>query len=216
MFILNSIDSIAHQFLADIRDIDIQKDRLKFRKNLERLGEIMAYEISKTLEYGDFEVETPLKKTKVKKLKNSPVLISVLRAALPFYQGFINYFDTSDSGFVGAYRKEENPEKKEIEIDFLYQAAPNLEGKEVILIDPMLATGKSFVKTVQHLLLNGKPKLIHIACIIASPEGVSFIEENLNIPFKLWIGALDESLNEKFYIVPGLGDAGDLSFGNKL
>lgn len=216
MFILNSNDSIANQFLADIRDIDIQKDRLKFRKNLERLGEIMAYEISKTMEYNDFEVETPLKKTKVKRLKNSPVLIGVLRAALPFYQGFINYFDTSDSGFVGAYRKEESADKKEIEIDFLYQAAPNLEDKEVILIDPMLATGKSFVKTVQNLVVNGKPKLIHIACIIASPEGVSYLRENLNIPFKLWIGALDESLNEKFYIVPGLGDAGDLSFGNKL
>jgi uracil phosphoribosyltransferase len=216
MFILNSNDSIANQFLADIRDIDIQNDRLTFRKNLERLGEIMAYEISKTMKYQSIEIETPLKKTKVKRLSNSPVLISVLRAALPFYQGFINYFDKADSGFVGAYRKEENPDEKEIEVDFLYQAAPNIEGKEVILIDPMLATGKSFVKTVQNLLANGRPKLIHIACVIASPEGVSYIQNNLDIPFKLWIGALDESLNEKFYIVPGLGDAGDLSFGNKL
>lgn len=216
MFILNSNDSIANQFLADIRDIDIQKDRLTFRKNLERLGEIMAYEISKTMIYQSVEIETPLKKTKAKRLSNSPVLISVLRAALPFYQGFINYFDAADSGFVGAYRKEENPDEKEIEVDFLYQAAPNIEGKEVILIDPMLATGKSFVKTVQNLLANGRPKLIHIACVIASPEGVSYIQNNLDVPYKLWLGALDESLNEKFYIVPGLGDAGDLSFGDKL
>jgi uracil phosphoribosyltransferase len=216
MFILNKNDSIAHQFLSDIRDIETQNDRLKFRKNLERLGEIIAYEISKTMTYQTVEIETPIKKTQVKKLVNSPVLISVLRAAIPFYQGFINYFDTSDSGFVGAYRKEENDGGKEIEIDFLYQAAPNLEGKEIILIDPMLATGKSFVKTVQNLLRNGKPKLIHIACIIASPEGISYLKENINIPYQLWIGALDESLNENFYIVPGLGDAGDLSFGIKI
>jgi uracil phosphoribosyltransferase len=216
MFILNRNDSIAHQFLSDIRDIETQNDRLKFRKNLERLGEIIAYEISKTMTYQTVEIETPLKKTQVKKLVNSPVLISVLRAAIPFYQGFINYFDTSDSGFVGAYRKEGNDSEKEIEIDFLYQAAPNLEGKEVILIDPMLATGKSFVKTVQNLLRNGKPKLIHIACIIASPEGISYLQENINVPYQLWIGALDESLNENFYIVPGLGDAGDLSFGIKI
>jgi uracil phosphoribosyltransferase len=216
MFILNRNDSIAHQFLSDIRDIKIQNDRLKFRKNLERLGEIMAYEISKTLAYQTVEIETPLKKTHVKKLVQSPVLISVLRAAIPFYQGFVNYFDTSDSGFVGAYRKEENEGEKEIEIDFLYQAAPNLEGKEVILIDPMLATGKSFVKTVQNLLRNGTPKVIHVACIIASPQGVSFLKENINVPYKLWIGALDERLDEKFYIVPGLGDAGDLSFGIKI
>jgi uracil phosphoribosyltransferase len=216
MFILNRNDSIALQYLSDIRDIEIQNDRLKFRKNLERLGEIMAYEISKTMTYQTVDIETPLKKTQVKKLAHSPVLISVLRAAIPFYQGFINYFDSSDSGFVGAYRKEENLTEKEIEIDFLYQAAPSLEGKEVILIDPMLATGKSFVKTVQNLLRNGRPKLIHIACIIASPEGVSYLQENIDVPFKLWIGALDEGLNEKFYIVPGLGDAGDLSFGIKI
>ncbi|MFD2200283.1 uracil phosphoribosyltransferase [Shivajiella indica] len=216
MFILNSNNSIANQFLSDLRDINIQKDRFKFRKNLERLGEIMAYEISKCMDYDSVEIETPLKKTKVKRLTNSPVLISVLRAALPFYQGFINYFDHSDSGFVGAYRKEEKSAKKDIEIDFLYQAAPNIEGKEVILIDPMLATGKSFIKTIQHLLVNGKPKMIHIACVIASPEGVSYIQKNLDIPYKLWLGALDENLNENFYIVPGLGDAGDLSFGNKL
>ncbi|PSL02013.1 uracil phosphoribosyltransferase [Cecembia rubra] len=216
MFVLAKENSIAHQFLSEVRDIHIQHDRWKFRNNLERLGEIMAYEISKVLDYEEIQIHTPLTETKAKKLKEKPVLISVLRASIPFYQGFLNYFDQADSGFVGAYRKPEKEGDKEVEIEFLYQAAPNIEGREVILIDPMLATGKSFVKTIQNLLQNGTPKTIHIACLIAAPEGVSFIQNNINVPYKLWIGALDEKLNDKFYIVPGLGDAGDLCFGDKI
>lgn len=216
MFVLAKENSIALQFLSEVRDIHIQHDRWRFRKNLERLGEIMAYEISKDLDYEEIHINTPLTDTHAKKLKEKPVLISVLRAAIPFYQGFLNYYDQADSGFVGAYRKPEKEGDKEVEIEFLYQAAPNLEGREVILIDPMLATGKSFVKTIHNLLQNGTPKIIHIACLIAAPEGVSYIQNNINVPYKLWLGALDEKLNDKFYIVPGLGDAGDLCFGDKI
>lgn len=216
MFVLAKENSIALQFLSEVRDIHIQHDRWRFRKNLERLGEIMAYEISKSLDYQEININTPLAESQAKKLKEKPVLISVLRAAIPFYQGFSNYFDQADSGFVGAYRKPEKAGDKEVEIEFLYQAAPNLEGREVILIDPMLATGKSFVKTIHNLLQNGTPKIIHIACLIAAPEGVSYIQNNINVPYRLWLGALDEKLDDKFYIVPGLGDAGDLCFGDKI
>lgn len=216
MFVLAKENSLALQFLSELRDIHIQHDRWRFRKNLERLGEIMSYEISKGLDYEDIQINTPLTETHAKKLKEKPVLISVLRAAIPFYQGFLNYFDQADSGFVGAYRKPEKKGDKEVEIEFLYQAAPKLDDRDVILIDPMLATGKSFVKTIFNLVQNGTPKMIHIACLIAAPEGVSYIQNNVNVPYKLWIGALDEKLNDKFYIVPGLGDAGDLCFGNKI
>lgn len=216
MFILDKENSLALEFLSEIRNIHTQNDRWRFRKNLERLGEIMAYEISKTLDYQEATIKTPLAETKVKRLKEKPVLISVLRAAVPFYQGFSNYFDQSDSGFVGAYRKTDNEEHQEVEIDFLYQATPNLEGKEVILIDPMLATGKSFVKTIGNLLANGKPRIIHIASVIAAPEGVAFIQNHVDLPFKIWTAALDDHLNDKSYIVPGLGDAGDLCFGDKV
>lgn len=216
MFILDHQNSIVHQFLTEIRDVQIQKDRLRFRRNFERLGEIMAYEVSKDLDYQTVEIQTPIQKTTAKILNVKPVLISVMRAAIPFYQGFLNYFDQADSGFVGAYRKEEKEGDQEIEIEFLYQAAPNLEGREVILVDPMLATGKSFVKTVENLLRNGKPKRLHLVCLIAAPEGVEYLKQHLKIPYKLWVGAIDEKLNEKFYIVPGLGDAGDLCFGDKI
>lgn len=216
MFILDKENSLALEFLSEIRNIHTQNDRWRFRKNLERLGEIMAYEISKTLDYQEATIKTPLAETKVKRLKEKPVLISVLRAAIPYYQGFLNYFDQSDSGFVGAYRKTDKEEHQEVEIDFLYQATPKLEGKEVILIDPMLATGKSFVKTIDNLLANGKPRIIHIASVIAAPEGVAFIQNHVHLPFKIWTAALDDHLNEKSYIVPGLGDAGDLCFGDKV
>lgn len=216
MFILDHQNSIVHQFMTEIRDVQVQKDRLRFRRNFERLGEIMAYEISKDLGYRAIEIQTPLQKTTARVLNEKPVLISVMRAAIPYYQGFLNYFDQADSGFVGAYRKEEKEGDQEIEIEFLYQAAPNLEGREVILVDPMLATGKSFVKTVENLLRNGKPKMLHLVCLIAAPEGVEYLKQNLKLPYKLWVGALDEKLNEKFYIVPGLGDAGDLCFGDKI
>jgi len=189
---------------------------MRFRKNLERLGEIMAYEISKSLPYKNEEITTPLQNTTLSVLQEHPVLIGILRAALPFYQGFLNYFDKSESGFIGAYRQEKKLKGDDIEIDFLYQAAPSIEGKEVILIDPMLATGKSYVTAIEHLLQNGKPKKIHIVSVIGAPEGIAYIKENIKIPINFWICALDEKLNNQAYILPGLGDAGDLSFGEKI
>jgi uracil phosphoribosyltransferase len=217
MFILDKKNSIANHYLYQLRDSEIQKDRYRFRKNLERLGEIMAYEISKSLPFYQKSVKTPLGNLPVDLIKNQPVLISVLRAAIPFYQGFLNFFDDSDSGFIGAYRKEGPSDSKEgIEIDYLYQAAPSIDGKEVILIDPMLATGKSIVKTIENLEMHGNPSKIHIAGVIAAPEGIDFIQKNIKLPIEIWICSLDEKLNDKSYIIPGLGDAGDLSFGVKL
>jgi uracil phosphoribosyltransferase len=214
MFVLNQQNSIASQFLSDLRNTHTQHDRMRFRKNMERLGEILAYEVSKSLSFQLDKVNTPLAEMTVARLSSQPVLVGVLRAALPFYQGFLNYFDNSDSGFIGAYRKPE--EADEVEIDFLYKAAPSIEGKEVILIDPMLATGKSVLASIEHLLENGQPKIIHIASVIAAPEGIDYLKQNINVPYRFWIGALDQKLNEKSYIVPGLGDAGDLCFGDKL
>jgi len=210
---LGSSDSIANQFLAQVRDKEIQADRMRFRTNMERLGEIMAYEISKKLKFEPRYFETPLKNTTINRLKSQPVLITVLRAGLPYFQGFLNYFDDADSGFIGAYRKENN---EEVTINLDYLAAPATEGREVILVDPMLATGKSFIRSVNELLGHGTPKHIHIASLIASPEGIEFIQNNLKLPFTIWTFSIDEKLDSRFYIVPGLGDAGDLSYGEKL
>ena len=216
MFILDHTNSIANNFLAELRDIAIQNDRLKFRNNLERLGEIMAYEVSKSFEYDFAAVSTPLGIKESKLILEQPILISVLRAALPFYQGFLNYFDLADSGFIGAYRKEYENQKEGIEIEYQYQATPDINDRNLILIDPMLATGKSILKTVDNLLLIGKPKTIHIVSVIAAPEGIKLIYDNLNTPFHLWVCSVDECLNGQSYIVPGLGDAGDLCFANKI
>ncbi len=210
---LTDQNSIAHQFLLELRDKNIQQDRMRFRKNMERLGEIMAYEISKKLEYRKESIETPMGKFNTVVLKTQPVLITILRAGLVYFQGFINFFDKSDCGFVGAYRKEG---KEEIKINLEYLAAPSLEGKEVILIDPMLATGHSIIRTIHALLKHGTPSHIHLAVMVSAPEGIKYIEENVKIPFTLWTCAIDEKLNHQFYIIPGLGDAGDLSFGDKL
>ncbi|WP_460537968.1 uracil phosphoribosyltransferase [Echinicola sediminis] len=215
MFILNHQNSIASHFLEEIRDINLQTDRLRFRYNLERLGQILAYEISKSLDYRSKQIATPLTQTEVKSLEKQPVLISVLRAAMPFYQGFLDYFDQANSGFIGAFRKEEAG--NEVEIEFNYLAAPPIQDQEIIIVDPMLATGKSLVTSIEQLLKNGTPKKIHIASVIAAPEGIDYIKSHLKeIPFQLWLCALDERLNKKAYIVPGLGDAGDLCFGPKL
>lgn len=213
MFILNQHLSIANQFLAEIRAVSIQNDRLRFRRNLERLGEIMAYEISKEMDYQPVTVQTPLQVTTGEALVKQPIVIPILRAAIPFFQGILNYYDQADCGFVGAYRKEG---EADVEIEFGYMAAPDIEDREVILVDPMLATGKSFIKSINNLFKYGTPSKVHIVAVIASPEGVAYIRENLTIPYKFWLCSLDEGLNEKFYIVPGLGDAGDLAYGSKL
>lgn len=217
MFILEKTNTIANQYLYELRDKNIQVDRLRFRKNLERLGEIMAYEISKDLEYYIKTFKTPLEQTTIPLVQDQPVLISVMRASIPFYQGFLNFFDYADSGFIGAFRKEEKSDSSEVEIDYLYQAAPSIEGKEVIIIDPMLATGKSFIKTIENMLItHGNPTKIHLACVIAAPEGIEYLRNQLTIPYSLWICSVDQKLNDKSYIIPGLGDAGDLCFGQKL
>ncbi|UJP65587.1 uracil phosphoribosyltransferase [Mongoliitalea daihaiensis] len=216
MFILNTTPSLVNKFLAELRDIDSQKDRMRFRHNLKRLGFLMAYEISKSLTFHEELIQTPLDTTKIQVPENV-VIISVLRAAAPFYDGFLEAFDHAESGFVGAYRIESKEMNDGVDVDYLYQACPSLEGKTVIIVDPMLATGKSFVKTFENLLKNGLPKTVHIASVIAAPEGVALLKQQLqNYSVNLWTCALDSHLNEHSYIVPGLGDAGDLAFGEKL
>lgn len=215
MFILNEHHSIANNYIADIRDVDKQKSRLLFRRNIERLGEILAYELSRSLTYKASQVKTPLGVADENLLLEQPVLITILRAGIPFYQGFLNVFSEADSGFIGAGR-EPHVKGEPVAIQMDYLALPPITGKTVVLIDPMLATGKSLVRTVQGMLQFGQPKHIHIVAAIAAPEGVAFIEEEIKVPYSIWVGALDEKLDDMAYIVPGLGDAGDLSFGSKL
>lgn len=212
-FILNQINSISNHMLKELRDKRIQQDRARFRKNVEQLGSIMAYEISKKLAYREEIVETPVGNASIQILTQQPVLITVLRAGLPYFQGFLQIFDKADCGFIGAFRKEG---EKEITINLNYMATPSLEGRDVILIDPMLATGKSFVKSVEAMKALGKTTHIHIAALVAAPEGVEYLAKNLTVPHTIWTFALDEKLNEHSYIVPGLGDAGDLCYGEKM
>jgi uracil phosphoribosyltransferase len=213
MFVLNGNNSIANQFLLELRDAVLQKDRLRFRKNLERLGEILAYELSRTLKYKNVNANSPLGTTAISVISDQPILITIMRAGLPFFQGFLNFFDHADSGFIGAFRKED---QDHLTIKLEYVATTSLEGKTVILIDPMLATGRSVIDSVNALLINGKPAHIHIASLVAAPEGIEYLKQNLKLPYSLWTCAVDEKLNAQYYIVPGLGDAGDLSFGEKL
>jgi uracil phosphoribosyltransferase len=213
MIVLSRINSIANNYLADLRNVEVQQDRSRFRNNLELLGALMAYELSKTLDFESATIHTPLKSTTVKTAKEEIVLISILRAAQPFMNGFLQIFDKADVGFVGAWRKEAS---ESIEIGLDYSAAPDLNGKTVILIDPMLATGKSIIAALNQLLKNGKPKKVHFCSVISSPEGIAYVENNVLTENEIWTWALDEKLNNQFYIVPGLGDAGDLAYGSKL
>ena len=212
---LSENNSILNHFLAQIRDVNIQNDGMRFRKNMERIGQIMAYELSKTLLYKPISVKTPLGIKETSSTADSIVLCSILRAGLALHTGFMSFFDNAENGFVSAYRHHpKNDDDFEILVE--YQAAPSFENKTLILIDPMLATGQSIVAVLEKLHLEQKPKEIHIAVVIAAPEGVAFLEKNLPQNCHLWIAALDEKLNEKNYIIPGLGDAGDLAYGNKL
>ncbi|MEM9884427.1 MAG: uracil phosphoribosyltransferase [Bacteroidota bacterium] len=212
-FILDQNVSVAHHFIAQLRDKDIQQDRLRFRRNMERLGELLAYEISKTLIYEDEEVETVLGIAPTKKLKYPIVLGTILRAGLPFHQGMLNYFDDAENAFISAYRKHHKNGTFVIELE--YVSCPNLEDKILILADPMLATGASMVLTAQALKRFGTPKELHIVTAIAAEAGLSHVRKEL--PYaKCWLGSLDAELTAKSYIVPGLGDAGDLSFGEKV
>lgn len=208
-------ESILNQFLAEIRDVSIQNDSMRFRRNIERIGEIMSYEISKKLTYQNSTVQTPLGIKKTTLIKDEIVLCSILRAGLALHQGFLNYFDKAENGYISAYRHHPNNDDY-FDIVVQYQATPSLENKTLILIDPMLATGQSIVEVLNKLLSNQTPKEVHIAVAVAAPEGIEYLEKRLPSNYHLWIGAVDDKLNEHKYIVPGLGDAGDLAFGSKL
>jgi uracil phosphoribosyltransferase len=213
MYILDKENSIANHFLAELLEIDIQKDRQRFRKNLERIAELLAYEISKSLYFQNKEIQTPLEKTSVALMHDFPVIVSVLRAGIPFHQGFLNIFDHSDSGFIGAFRK--HTDENNFTIEMGYEALPPLKGRTLIMVDPMLATGKSLLKAIEHIEEIAQPERVIIAAAIGTPEGVQYLTDNLKSNFDIYLGSLDRELNEKAYILPGLGDAGDLSFGGK-
>jgi len=211
--VLSEKNSIINHFIAELRDVEIQKDRMRFRRNIERIGEIAAYEISKTLEYEVKDVVTPLGIAPTALLKEQPVVGTILRAGLPLHQGLLNYFDAADNAFVSAYRKHHKDGSFDIRLD--YMSSPSLENRILILADPMIATGSSIVVTFKEMLQGGKPKHTHIVACIASTQGIEYVKSHLPSDVTLWIGAIDEELTAQSYIVPGLGDAGDLAFGTK-
>ncbi len=211
---LGKQNSIFNHFIREIRDVNIQKDAMRFRRNIERIGEIFAYEISKKMTYENIDITTPLGISLESLMIEKPVLATILRAGLPLHQGLLNYFDSSENCFISAFRKHNRGGDFEIKIE--YMSSPDLEGKTVILCDPMLASGSSMVLAMEALLSKGKPKHIHVVVTIASSEGIQYFKENL--PFRnctLWLGAEDKEMTAQSYIVPGLGDAGDLAFGEK-
>lgn len=210
---LGSQNSIFNQFIAEIRDENIQKDSMRFRRNCERLGEIFAYEISKKLIFEEKEVTTPLGVSTISLIKEQPVLSTILRAGLPVHQGLINYFDKSDNAFVSAYRRHHKDGSFDIELEYL--ASPDLTNRTIILSDPMLASGASIVVTYKALLQKGIPKKMHLVILIASSMGLEYVKRFLPENTTIWVGAIDEELTAQSYIVPGLGDAGDLAFGSK-
>ena len=210
---LGKLNSIFNQYIAEIRDIDIQKDSMRFRRNCERMGEIFAYEISKQLDYIDNEITTPLGSTTINLLFEQPVLSTILRAGLPVHQGLLNYFDKAENAFVSAYRKHHKDGSFDIELEYL--ASPDLTDKTIILSDPMLASGSSIVVTYKALLEKGKPKKLHLVTLIASRQGIEYVKKYLPENTTIWVGAIDEELTAQSYIVPGLGDAGDLAYGSK-
>jgi uracil phosphoribosyltransferase len=208
-------NSVLNHFLGQIRNVNVQNDSMRFRRNIERIGEIMAYELSKDLSYKNVEIQTPLGIKKTTEIESDLVLCSILRAGLPLHNGFLNYFDQAENSFVSACRHHPNNDDA-FEILVEYQALSNLNNKTVLLLDPMLATGQSIVAVHEKLVQNTIPKEIHVVVVIAAPEGIAHLEKNLPDNCHLWVAALDEKLNEKNYIVPGLGDAGDLAYGSKL
>lgn len=209
----SSTASIFGTFLAELRDTTIQRDSMRFRRNLERISEIMAYELSKKLEYEEVLVTTPLGEALTQQLKEQPVLATILRAGLGMHIGLLNYFDKAESAFVSAYRKHSTAEDFEIYVEYL--AAPHLDGKTLIISDPMLATGNSMVMVYKALLRQGRPSKVHIVSAIAAPEALTFLREHLPDTVEIWVGAIDDELTAQSYIVPGLGDAGDLAYGEK-
>ncbi len=212
-FILSENPSVGNHFLAELRDAQMQQDSMRFRKNLERLGEIFAYEISKTFSYRDTDFDTPLGTATIPVLEQQPVLATILRAGLPLHQGLLNFFDRADSAFIGAFRKTHKNGKFTIALE--YFTSPDLNGRTLILADPMLATGQSIVLCCKELLAQYQVKELHIVSVIASVQGLAHVQANLP-QAKIWLGDVDDELTSKSYIVPGLGDAGDLAFGEKV
>lgn len=211
---LSETISIAGNFLAEIRDVSIQKDPVRFRLNMERLAEIIGYEISKKLTYKTIQTETPLGISEDKVLDENPVLITILRAGLAMHSGLLRFFDRSESAYISAYRKHTTAEDFEIYVEYI--AAPNLDGKVWILSDPMLATGNSMLAVYKALLKSGKPSKVFIASAIATPVAIELVKRNFPDSTEIWVGAIDKELTAQSYIVPGLGDAGDLAFGVKV
>ncbi|MBT8209921.1 MAG: uracil phosphoribosyltransferase [Eudoraea sp.] len=212
---LSETNSLLNQFVSELRDVNIQRDSMRFRRNIERIGEILSYELSKTLDYRVSTLQTPFGKKTMSLPSNNLVLCSVLRAGLPLHQGLLNYFDNAENAFISAYRH--HPEGKDaFEVIVKYFAAPALGGKTLVLTDPMLATGKTLENVLKALKTHGEPKKLHIISVIGSREGVRYVEHVFPENTQLWIAAIDDELTTKGYIIPGLGDAGDLSFGVKL
>jgi len=207
-------NSIFNQFLSEARNEKLHGDSARFRKNIERMGEILAYELSKELNYKTEEIITPLGSSTMRVLEQQPVLATILRAGLPLHQGMLNYFNQAESAFISAYRKPlKNQDEFEVEIEYL--SSPELEDRELVLADPMLATGTSMVLVHKALMAKGKPGHNHIVAIIATMEGINYVKKNLPKNTTFWIGAIDDELTAQSYIVPGLGDAGDISYGKK-
>lgn len=213
--ILSKENSIFNKFIAEIRDREIQRDSMRFRRNLERIGEVMGYEISRSLNYTTRIVETPLGEASVEMISDKIVLATILRAGLPMHQGFLNYFDDAESAFVSAYRKSSKDGSFKVKVEYI--STCDLEGKTLILVDPMLATGTSLVLAYEALVAKGgEPLHTHVASVIASEQGVDYVSRHLpSRTTTLWLGAVDAELTSRSYIVPGIGDAGDLAFGEK-
>ena len=212
---LGAKNTILNNYIAELRNVEVQGDRMRFRKNLERIGELMAYEISKTLDYETVSVTTPLGEKEMNIIVDQPVLATIMRAGLPLHQGFLNIFDKADNAFIAAYRKYDKNEDFEIRIE--YYSAANIDGRVLMLVDPMLATGSSLVQCLNGLLHDEmKPSRLHLVAVIASAEGVDYVKKKLaKYDATLWVGNIDDELTAKAYIVPGLGDAGDLAYGEK-
>lgn len=205
--------SLVSQYLMEMRNIDIQRDQMRFRRNLERVGEIMAYELSKTLDYKMVGIQTPLAKAECPVVAEQVVLATIFRAGIPFHQGFLQYFDHAENAFVSAYRKYKEKESFDVCVEYL--ASPRLDGKTLVLCDPMLATGASMELSYRALLTKGVPAKVHIASVIASKKAVSYLNRVMPEDSTLWVGVVDDEINAHSYIVPGLGDAGDLAYGVK-
>lgn len=211
---LEKTDSVFNQYMAELRDAVIQQDRMRFRRNLERIGEVMAYEISKVFEYDDEEVATPLGIKQIRTMHEQPVIATILRAGLPFHNGMLSMFDQADSAFIAAYRKYDKNEDSEIRVE--YYSSPDIEDRILILCDPLLATGESIVKTLNGLMEDMMPKEIHIVVAVASQEGLDYVERTMSrLPVTIWVGSIDEELTARAYVVPGIGDVGDLAYGEK-